>query len=116
MSAGTTQAQAHELTAPSRTTGRGRAIRWFAGLALLVGVAAVAVVVSNPFAASKVSGRVRDNGAGTSLVAVTRAWLASQTEVSGTLGYAGTYTIINNASGTATWLPSQGQVIGRGQV
>ena len=47
---------------------------------------------------------------------VTRQDLASQTPVSATLGYAGSYTVTGKGGGTLTWLPSQGQVISQGQV
>jgi hypothetical protein len=47
---------------------------------------------------------------------VTRQDLSSQTPVSATLGYAGSYTVAGKGSGTLTWLPSQGQVVGQGQV
>jgi hypothetical protein len=59
---------------------------------------------------------VVDNGAPTSTATVTRGSLSSQTELSGTLGYAGNFSIVNQAAGAATWLPGGGQVIGRGQV
>jgi multidrug efflux pump subunit AcrA (membrane-fusion protein) len=41
--------------------------------------------------------------------------LSSQTPVTATLGYAATYTVRAQGSGTLTWLPSTGQVIGEGQ-
>jgi hypothetical protein len=42
--------------------------------------------------------------------------LSETTTVNATLGYAGAYTVRGQASGTLTWLPSAGQVIGQGQV
>jgi len=47
---------------------------------------------------------------------VVRANLSVQTPVSGTLGYAGSYTVTGAGGGTLTWLPSAGQVIRQGQV
>jgi hypothetical protein len=47
---------------------------------------------------------------------VTRQDLSSQTPVSATLGYAGSYTVTGRGSGTLTWLPSPGRVISQGQV
>jgi hypothetical protein len=48
--------------------------------------------------------------------AVTRQDLSATTPVSATLGYADSYTVTGQGSGTLTWLPPAGQVIGQGQV
>jgi hypothetical protein len=77
---------------------------------LLVG----AIALTNPFARHAADG-VTDNGAATSLQTVTRRDLSSQTQASGTLGYAGSYQVVNQAAGILTSLPSVGQVIGQGQ-
>jgi hypothetical protein len=58
---------------------------------------------------------VRDNSAATATVPVSRRTLSSQQSVAGTLGYAGSYTILGQGGGTVTWLPSAGQVIRQGQ-
>jgi hypothetical protein len=58
---------------------------------------------------------VQDNGAATATVPVARRTLSSQRNVAGTLGYAGSYTILGQGGGTITWLPSAGQVIRQGQ-
>jgi hypothetical protein len=42
--------------------------------------------------------------------------LTSQQQVDGTLGYSGSYSIVNRAAGTLTALPSPGQVVRQGQV
>jgi hypothetical protein len=42
--------------------------------------------------------------------------LSQTATVNATLGYAGSYTVQGQGSGTLTWLPSSGQVIGQGQV
>jgi hypothetical protein len=47
---------------------------------------------------------------------VTRQYLASQTPVGATLGYAGSYTVTGKGGGTLTWLPSAGHVIHQGNV
>jgi multidrug efflux pump subunit AcrA (membrane-fusion protein) len=47
---------------------------------------------------------------------VVREDLSSTTPVNATLGYAGSYTVAGQGSGTLTWLPSAGQVISQGQV
>jgi hypothetical protein len=56
------------------------------------------------------------NGSGTGLAPVTRQNLSAQTDVNATLGYTGSYSVINQAQGTFTALPSAGQVIRPGQV
>jgi peptidoglycan hydrolase-like protein with peptidoglycan-binding domain len=85
----------------------------FALAALLV-AGGVAVTVTNPFAGGS-SGGVPDNGAATSLATVARRSLSSQTQVDGTLGYAGSYSVVNQRPGTTTWLPAVGHVVRRGQ-
>jgi hypothetical protein len=57
----------------------------------------------------------QDNGAATATVPVARQTLSSQRSVAGTLGYAGSYTILGQGGGTITWLPSAGKVIPQGQ-
>ncbi|HEX3815392.1 MAG TPA: hypothetical protein VHX59_21360 [Mycobacteriales bacterium] len=53
----------------------------------------------------------QDNGAATATRTVERQTLSQTTAVSGTLGYAGDYTVLGQAHGTVTWLPTVGQVI-----
>lgn len=53
--------------------------------------------------------------AASSLAAVVRRTLQSQIQVNGTLGYAGSYPVINEAQGHWTSLPSVGQLISQGQ-
>ena len=65
---------------------------------------------------SMVASGVGHGGTATSTFTVTRRSLASRTSVSGTLGYAGDYTVLGHAQGTVTWLPDVGQVIREGQV
>jgi hypothetical protein len=74
----------------------------------------VALAVVDPFSRAKASGP--DNGYPTSTATITRQTLSSQTQVSGTLGYAGSYAVLNKASGTLTWLPTVGTVIHQGHV
>ena len=50
----------------------------------------------------------------TTTATVARQDLNGQTKVSGTLGYAGSNTVQSPLSGRITWLPTAGQVIGRG--
>jgi hypothetical protein len=48
--------------------------------------------------------------------AVSRQDISSTTPETATLGYAASYPVTGQGSGTLTWLPSPGQVIGQGQV
>jgi peptidoglycan hydrolase-like protein with peptidoglycan-binding domain len=49
------------------------------------------------------------------LATVEKRTLSSRLQVNGTLGYLGTYQVINGAQGHWTWLPAVGQVISQGQ-
>jgi hypothetical protein len=80
-------------------------------------VAGVVMVVTKPFATAGASHPgVVDNSDPTGLQIVTRQDLSSQTQVSATLGYAGSYSVVNQAQGTVTALPTVGQVVSQGQV
>ena len=57
-----------------------------------------------------------DNGSSTSLATVTRGSLSSRTSVNGTLTYAGSHSVVNQAAGTLTALPAVGDVIEPGEV
>jgi hypothetical protein len=74
-----------------------------AGAAVLLLVIGVLVAVVDPFASNASrGGGVVDNGAPTGLVTVLRRSLTSQTPVSGTLGYAGSWTVAIPAGTSAT--------------
>jgi hypothetical protein len=62
------------------------------------------------------SSGVADNAFPTGLAAVTLGSLSSQQTVNATLGYADTYTVLNQATGVYTHLPAAGQIVRRGQV
>jgi hypothetical protein len=83
---------------------------------LVVVLAAAAVlVVMKPFSGSSGPvGGVADNADPTSITTVSLKDITSETEVSATLGYSGTYSVVNQAQGTVTSLPSLGQVISQG--
>jgi Putative peptidoglycan binding domain len=68
--------------------------RLLAGLAVLLAVTGVVVAVTDPFAGGGSSGSGYANGSATSLATVTRQSLTSQTQVDGTLGYAGSSSIV----------------------
>jgi hypothetical protein len=57
-----------------------------------------------------------DKGSATSLATVSRRTLSKQQQFNGTLGYAGSYTVLGQEHGLVTWLPAVGQVIAQGQV
>ena len=92
---------------------------WVAlGVLAVVVVAAVVVIATvHPFTTSAPSNTgVADNTDPTSLTTVVRQDLSSQTEVAATLGYAGSYSVVNQAQGTLTALPALDQVVTQGQV
>jgi hypothetical protein len=83
--------------------------------ALIVAVAAVVVAMAEPFGSDGAGAREVNDG-GTRLTTVVRESLSSQTASSGTLGFAGSYSVINEVSGTLTWLPALGTIIPEGGV
>ncbi|HVV24671.1 MAG TPA: peptidoglycan-binding protein [Pseudonocardiaceae bacterium] len=82
---------------------------------VLAGVGAVVVERDRIWPAHQPTGGVADNGASTSQATATRRDLTAQQQVSGTLGYAGSYSVLGHAHGTITWLPAVGQVITQGK-
>lgn len=60
-------------------------------LALIV--AGVTIGVTNPFKSTTSSGSVKDNSFPTAMTTIERRSLTEQTEVTGTLGYSGSYTV-----------------------
>jgi hypothetical protein len=86
------------------------------GVLAVVG-AAIAVVVADPFSGSGgTPGGLADNADPTSVTTISQGDISSQTSVSGTLGYSGSYTVVNQAQGTIISLPAIGQVVSQGQV
>jgi peptidoglycan hydrolase-like protein with peptidoglycan-binding domain len=119
MSATTSQSAAGMSVPTEPDPGRGgRRRRVLAGgAAAVVAAAGVAVAVTGPFAgAGHAGGGAAASGHPTSLSTIARRLLQSQTNVSATLGYAGSYTVTGHGGGTITWLPAAGRVIGQGQV
>jgi peptidoglycan hydrolase-like protein with peptidoglycan-binding domain len=83
--------------------------RVLAGVGLVLVAAVVVLIVTDPFAGStKSGGGLGDNSTATSLYTVARQSLSSQTQVSGTLGYAGSSSI-RVPSGTAPSAVSQAE-------
>ena len=103
------------------TAGGSRRHRWpilVAVVVVVVVIAAVVVGVIDPFAGghSATPGATDKSADPTSLQTVVRQDLSSQTEVSAVLGYADSYSVVNQAQGTVTSLPAVGQVMVQGQV
>ena len=93
----------------------GRRALLLALLAAVLAAGGVAVAVTDPFAGPRPSGAA-SSALPTSLATVTSGPLSSQTQVSATLGFTGSYSVVNHATGTFTSLPSPGQAISQGQV
>ena len=98
------------------STRRRRKAPWVIGLTVLVVAVGVSLAIADPFAATRSGNAGLANAHSTGLYTVVRQGLSSQTQVPGTLGYAGTYTVVNQAQGTVTSLPSIGQVVTQGYV
>jgi hypothetical protein len=90
---------------------------WVIAVIVVLVAAGSAVAVTKPFTSGGAShpGAV-DNADPTSLQTVARQDLSSQIEVSATLGYADSYSVVNQSQGTVTSLPAVGQVISQGEV
>lgn len=95
--------------------GRRRLLAGLVAVALVAG--GVAVTVTRPFTHTH-SSPVPQTGSvlPTSLASVISGRLSSQTQVNATLVFAGSYSVINHATGTFTSLPTAGQVIRQGEV
>lgn len=91
---------------------RARAI---AGTLVALTVVAVLVLVTRPFGGSSATRTSVDNAATTSVQTVAQRSLSSQTNVSATLGYAGSYPVVTATAGTVTWLPAVGDVVRSGE-
>lgn len=104
--------------APSRSERLRRAgvIRWVMTSLALVLIAAGAVVVAKRAFDSGDGRGSGGNESATSLATVTRRSLSQTTQFNGTLGYAGSYTVLGRAPGTLTWLPDVGRVVRQGEV
>ena len=109
-----------QLDVPEHSPARAfRRHRWPIVTAVVVVAAAVVLGIMNPFAGGHPAtpGITDKNSADPrSLQTVARQDLSSQTEVSAILGYADSYSVVNQAQGTVTSLPAVGQVTTQGQV
>jgi hypothetical protein len=89
-----------------------------AGLVVVVAVAGTAMAVAGGvFSGSgSPSAGVAASAYRTAIATVARRSLVSQTPVDATLGYAGSWNVVNQATGTFTALPPAGRVVRQGQV
>ena len=95
---------------------RRRSLWLITAVVVLVG-AGVAVSLSDPFSSGAATRAVYGDDRGpTSLYTITRQGLSSQAQVPATLGYAGSFSVVNQAPGTVTVLPAVGQEVSQGQV
>jgi len=95
--------------------GKRRRVSVVAIVVLLAAAVVAYLIVADPFAGSSTNGAL-DNADPTALATVTLGSLSAQQQVSATLGYAGSYSVPNQATGVYTQLPAAGQVVRRGQV
>jgi hypothetical protein len=97
--------------------GRRRMVMVGGAVVVLAAVGGASAWAAGAFGSgNRAASGVTDNAYPTSLASVTRESLSSQQLVSATLGYAGSYTVLNQAQGLYTQLPSAGQVVRRGKV
>ena len=108
--------QAEALAAGEARGSRGRG-RWVAlGIVVVVAAGAVAAWQAGVFSPAASSGTGQQGAAAPATQPVLREDLSATTPVAATLGYAGSYPVTGQGTGTLTWLPSPGQVIRQGQV
>jgi hypothetical protein len=98
---------------PDSQQGRRRWMLAAAGVVIVAAAGAAAVAVTNPFGGSKAS--AAPGAGGTAVEPVTRRSLSSQTPVSATLGYAGSYSVVVPATDGASQPAGAGQGAGTGQ-
>jgi hypothetical protein len=97
-----------------RALGRGRLVAL--GIAVVVAAGAVSAWRAGLFSPAASSGAGGQRVPAPATRAVVRQDLSAVTPVTGTLGYAGSYTVAGQGGGTLTWLPPAGQVCREGQV
>ena len=114
MSADTETADTETVPTPGGRAGRRLAV--VATVVIVLAGAGVLYVERDRIWPSQPAGNgVADNGGNAAVQTVSRVDLTAQQQVSGRLGYAGSYTVGGRGSGTVTWLPAVGQIIRQGQ-
>lgn len=117
MSAGETLPPPRSDGTPRPSKRRHQTLSVIVVVVVLLVVAGMAVAITKPFGFSGVSHPgVAENADPTGLQSVTRQDLSSQTLMPATLGYADSYSVVNQAQGTLTSSPLVGQVVSQGQV
>ena len=89
--------------------------RWLAAVVVAVVAAGVVTAWRTGVFASAAHGAAQQGAPPPATAAVTRQDLSATTPLTATLGYAGSYAVTGQGTGTLTWLPSTGQVIRQGQ-
>jgi hypothetical protein len=103
-----------DAVAPPTVSGGRRG--WIAaGLVVVLAAGAVSAWQAGVLPAVRSPGAVAGPPA-PATAAVVRQDIRATTPVAATLGYAGSYPVTGQGSGTLTWLPQPGQVISQGQV
>jgi len=102
---------------PAVAVGGGGGRRWRVALAVIVvvAIAAAALAVAGVLTGTTAPGAGGAGAFKTATAMVTRRTLVSQTQVSATLADAGSYSVVNQASGTLTRLPAVGNMVRQGQ-
>jgi hypothetical protein len=104
------------MSEPIRVSRPVRRGRWaVAGLVILAAAGATAAWQAGAFSPDVSSGDGQETAA-PATQPVQRQDLSSVTPVTATLGYAGSYPVTGQGSGTLTWLPAAGQVMSQGRV
>ena len=101
--------------APVRSVRRHRWVIAAATFVAAAGGVSIGLVAATA-GSGQAGGPAAGNAAAAATAPVTYRTLTSQQRVNGTLGYSGSYSIVNRAAGTLTALPSPGQVVRQGQV
>jgi hypothetical protein len=108
------------MTAVHKGGVRRRLVLSSGAVIVAVGLMAAGATIAGigPLRLDGASGGSSGTGGGTSaaLGTVTRQTLSERTQKDGTLGYAGSYSVVNQAAGTLTGLPAAGDVIGQGKI
>lgn len=105
-----------ELATPSGKRRR-RKVGWVVVAVIVLVGAGVALARSEVFSSTRSNNPgIAGSADPTGLYSVVRRDLSSQTQLSATLGYASSYSVVNQAQGTVTALPEIGQVVTQGHV